>query len=117
GNDSSKGVRRCNATPTHFALDRESCGRLVVADSYKLVHEDAGHLVVEAVFDSLGVALRELGKSKFLDSFVFIDDGNVQLESLSSKEARQHSIQSLNLPIDPATGEIAKGRKLEPLKH
>jgi hypothetical protein len=62
---------------------------------YKVVHQNCDHIVVEAEFDNFSDAAACLAGSVYMDPFIVVDRGDLDLGTVSPEEARRHAVERI----------------------
>ncbi len=63
--------------------------------SYKVVHQNCDRIVIEAEFDNFTDAAACLAGSIYMDPFIVVDRGDVDLHSVSPEEARRFAVERI----------------------
>ncbi|MBI1732002.1 MAG: hypothetical protein HYR49_04440 [Gammaproteobacteria bacterium] len=67
--------------------------------SYKVVHEHCDQIVIDAVFDNFTDAAACLAESIYMDPFIVVDDGAVDLGSATPEEARRFAVERIEFRV------------------
>ncbi len=63
--------------------------------SYKVVHQDCDQIVIEAEFDNFTEAAACLATSIYMDPFIVVDKGELDLGSVTPEEARRFAVERI----------------------
>lgn len=63
--------------------------------SYKVVHQNCDRIVIEAEFDNFTDAAACLAGSIYMDPFIVVDRGDVDLHSATPEEARRLAVERI----------------------
>lgn len=63
--------------------------------SYKVVHQHCDNIVVEAEFDNFSDAAACLAGSIYMDPFIVVDPGDLDLRTVSPEEARRFAVERI----------------------
>jgi hypothetical protein len=70
--------------------------------SYKVVHQHCDQIVVEAEFDNFTDAAACLADSIYMDPFIVVDEGEVDLGSVTPEEARRFAVERIEFRVPAA---------------
>ena len=65
--------------------------------TYKIVHQDGEKIVVENEYDNYPDAIISLENSIYMEPFIIIDDGTLDVKNMVPDEARHHAIERIQL--------------------
>ncbi len=68
--------------------------------SYTVAHQDLDKIVVEGRFENFADATIFLSSSIYIDPFIVIDDGTLDLENMPPEEVRKHALQHIEFQMD-----------------
>ena len=63
--------------------------------SYKVVHQNCDQIVIEAEFDNFTDAAACLASSIYMEPFIVVDKGNLDLGSVTPEEARRLAVERI----------------------
>ncbi|OGT83535.1 MAG: hypothetical protein A3H91_12025 [Gammaproteobacteria bacterium RIFCSPLOWO2_02_FULL_61_13] len=63
--------------------------------SYKVVHQNCDQIVIEAEFDNFTDAAACLASSIYMEPFIVVDKGNLDLGSVTPEEARRFAVERI----------------------
>ena len=63
--------------------------------SYKVVHQNCDQIVIEAEFDNFTEAAACLASSIYMEPFIVVDKGNLDLGSVTPEEARRFAVERI----------------------
>lgn len=63
--------------------------------SYKVVHQNCDQIVVEAEFDNFTDAAACLACSIYMDPFIVVDKGDLDLHTVTPEEARRFAVERI----------------------
>ena len=63
--------------------------------SYKVVHQNCDQIVIEAEFDNFTDAAACLASSIFMEPFIVVDKGNLDLGNVTPEEARRFAVERI----------------------
>ena len=63
--------------------------------SYKVVHQNCEQIVIEAEFDNFTDAAACLASSIYMEPFIVVDKGNLDLGSVTPEEARRLAVERI----------------------
>jgi hypothetical protein len=63
--------------------------------SYKVVHQNCDQIVIEAEFDNFTDAAACLAGSIYMEPFIVVDKGNLDLGSVTPDEARRFAVERI----------------------
>jgi len=63
--------------------------------SYKVVHQNCDQIVIEAEFDNFTDAAACLAGSIYMDPFIVVDKGNLDLGTVTPEEARRFAVERI----------------------
>ena len=68
---------------------------LHIERSYKVVHQNCDHIVIEAEFDNFTDAAACLASSIYMEPFIVVDQGDIDLHSVTPDEARRFAVERI----------------------
>ena len=68
---------------------------LHIERSYKVVHQNCDQIEIEAEFDNFTEAAACLASSIFMDPFIVVDKGDLDLRSVTPEEARRFAVERI----------------------
>ena len=63
--------------------------------SYKVVHQNCDQIVIEAEFDNFTDAAACLASSIYMEPFIVVDKGNLDLGAVTPEEARRFAVERI----------------------
>ncbi len=63
--------------------------------SYKVVHQNCDQIVIEAEFDNFTDAAACLASSIYMEPFIVVDKGNLDLGNVTPEEARRFAVERI----------------------
>ena len=69
--------------------------------SYKVVHQNCDQIVIEAEFDNFTDAAACLAGSIYMDPFIVVDKGNLDLGTVTPEEARRFAVERIEFRAPP----------------
>ena len=68
---------------------------LHIERSYKVVHQNCDRIVIEAEFDNFTEAAACLASSIYMEPFIVVDQGELDLRSVTPEEARRFAVERI----------------------
>ena len=64
--------------------------------AYKIVHQNEDKIIIENIFDNYPEAIISLGNSIYMEPFIIIDDGTLDIETMTPDEAKTYAIERIS---------------------
>ena len=64
--------------------------------AYKIVHQNEDQIIIENIFDNYPDAIISLENSIYMEPFIIIDDGTLDIEKMTPDEAKTYAIERIS---------------------
>jgi len=64
--------------------------------AYNIVHQNEDRIIVENIFDNYPDAIISLENSIYMEPFIIIDDGTLDIENMTPDEAKAFAIERIS---------------------